>query len=373
MSNLQQQGPLDRLKQQTYVVIVFTGVIGSTLALLINELTGTISPFTRGIFVATISFLVLQVLLVHTKRLGVGVASGLLYLFLSAIVLSVLFYALYLVPSPTLSQISLVSLYLWLPLVYVCFFIAYDGKAALVRSVLLYLLVLSVSLPRALATLGSEDPFEGFNSLGQLYISTLSLIVVLFFLSKLKDRLRESQIVAERMKVLAQRDVLTGLLNRRHLVHVLEQEMENSQRYGPPLSFMVFDLDDFKWFNDTLGHDAGDSMLLEIARLVESLLRANDHFGRWGGEEFAIVAPQTSLEAAQQLADRLRVGIEHRSLGLARPLSASFGIAEYCPGDSTSTLFKRADMALYHAKKRGKNRVEVEPFSGSVGHDSWAG
>jgi hypothetical protein len=78
VSNLQQQGPLDRLKQQTYVVIVFTGVIGSTLALLINELTGTISPFTRGIFVATISFLVLQVLLVHTKRLGVGVASGLL-------------------------------------------------------------------------------------------------------------------------------------------------------------------------------------------------------------------------------------------------------------------------------------------------------
>jgi diguanylate cyclase (GGDEF)-like protein len=370
------QGPLDRLKQQTYVLILFTGLIGSTLALLINELTGTISPFTRAIFVATISFLALQLWLVRSKKFGIEAARGQLYVFLSAIVLSVLFYALYLAPSPTLSQISLVSLYLWFPLVYVFIFIAYDGRAALVRSGILYLLVLSISLPRALATLGSEEPFESFNSLGQLYISTPSLIIVLFFLTKLKDQLRESQIVTERMKVLAQTDVLTGLLNRRHLEHLLEQEIKRSRRYSLPLSFILFDLDDFKWLNDTLGHDAGDTVLLEIAQLVDPLLRAGDYFGRWGGEVFAIVASNTPLESAQQLADRLRIAIVDCAFGPARPLSASFGVAEYRPGDGKSTLFKRADMALYHAKQQGKNRVEVvevESFPDSIHHSGWAG
>ncbi|MBV9454812.1 MAG: GGDEF domain-containing protein [Rubrobacter sp.] len=373
MTNL--QGPLDRLKQQTYVLILFTGLIGSTLALLINELTGTISPFTRGIFVATISFLALQVWLMRSKKFRIEVARGLLYVFLSAIVLSVLFYALYLAPSSALSQISLVSLYLWFPLVYVFIFIAYDGRAALARSGVLYMIVFSVSLPHALATLGSEEPFESFNSLGQLYISTPSLIIVLFFLAKLKDQLRESQIVSERMKVLAQTDVLTGLLNRRYLEHLLEQEIKRSRRYSLPLSFILFDLDDFKCLNDTLGHHAGDTVLLEIARLVEPLLRASDHFGRWGGEEFAIVASQTSLESAQQLADRLRIAIVDRGFGPVRALSASFGVAEYRPGDSKSTLFKRTDMALYHAKDRGKNRVEVvekETFHGSISHGGWA-
>ena len=338
-------------------------MVGSTLALLINELTGTISPFTRGIFAITIAFLALQVWLVCSKRLQIEVIDGLLYVFLSAIVVSVLFYALYLPPSPALGQISLVSLYLWFPLIYLFVFLAYDGRTALARSGVLYLLVLSISLPHALATLGSEDPFEGFNSLGQLYISTPSFIVVLFFFTKLKDQLRESQVVVEQMETLARADLLTGIPNRGQIEHLLEQETERARRYNLLVSLIAFDLDNFKRLNDTFGHDTGDVVLVEIVRLVESHLRSSDRFGRWSGDEFTIVIPETSLESAQRLADRLRTAIENHSLGQAWQLSASFGVAGYRLGDSRTSLFKRADVALYRAKERGKNRVEVEPIA----------
>ncbi len=353
-------GPLERLKQQTYVVIISVGLVGAVMAWFINELTGTISPFTRGVFAFTSAVLALQMWLARSRRVRAEALGGLLYAALGAVVLSVILYALYLTPSETLTEISLVSLYLWLPLIYVFVFLIYDGVAALVRSGILYALILGITLPHALSTLGSTDPFEGLNTLGQLYISTPAAILILFFLTKMKDRLRESQIIAERMELLASTDPLTGIPNRRQLERTLEEEMERSRRYGKPLSVIAFDIDDFKHLNDTLGHDAGDIALVEVARLVESHLRASDRFGRWGGEEFVIVAPETSLEAAQLLSDRLRTAIEGHIFGWRWRLSASFGVASYRQGDSMGHLFKRADVALYRAKERGKNRVEVE-------------
>jgi diguanylate cyclase (GGDEF)-like protein len=353
------QGSLAQLKHRTYVVLLIVGLAGSVSALLINELTGTISPFTRGVFVITITFLALQVWLVKGKRLPPEVIEESLYVFVSAIVLCVLFYALYLSPSLALARESLFSLYIWFPLFYAFIFLVYESPGALVRSGLLYLLVVSFSLPHALTTLGSPDPFDGFNTLGQFYIAIPSFAAVLYLLTKLKDQLRKTQDVAEQMAALARTDALTGIPNRRQIEDVLEQEMERSRRYETPLSFIVFDLDDFKCLNDTYGHDAGDGVLVQLAELIQPHLRPSDWFGRWGGEEFVIVASSTPLRSAQRLANRLRSAIVDHELGPERTLSASFGVSEFRPDDSATTLVKRADVALYRAKEHGKNRVEV--------------
>jgi diguanylate cyclase (GGDEF)-like protein len=207
---------------------------------------------------------------------------------------------------------------------------------------------------------GSKDPFESFSSLGQLYISSASIIAVLFFFTQMKDRLRETQAVAERMTELARTDGLTGIPNRRCIEEAIDLEIERSRRYDLPLSLITFDLDNFKRLNDTFGHDAGDRVLIEVARLVEPHLRANDRFGRWGGEEFTIVAPETTAESARHLADRLRAAIEDYDFGLIGRLSASFGVAAYGAQDSTTILVKRADVALYRAKAFGRNRAEAE-------------
>ena len=142
------------------------------------------------------------------------------------------------------------------------------------------MLVLLISLPHALAALDSEDPLEGFNSLGQLYVSTLSLLVIRFFLTKLKDRLGESQVVAEQLEVLAQTDALMGVLNRGQIESLIEQEMKRSRRYDLPLSLVAFELDDFMQPNGTFGHDARDGMLVKAARLAQPHLRTRDQFGR---------------------------------------------------------------------------------------------
>lgn len=178
--------PLDRLKQRTYVIVLSIGLVGAASAMLVNELADINSAFTRAVLLATIAFLALQVWLVCGGRLRVEIAEELIYIGGSTIVLCVLFYALYLDPSPVLTGVSLLSLYFWLPSIYIFIFLIREGKSALLRAGVLYLLILCVSLPHALYTVGSGDPLEGFNALGQLYLSTASSIVVLFFFTRLK-------------------------------------------------------------------------------------------------------------------------------------------------------------------------------------------
>ena len=325
-----------------------------------NEVIGTISGFTRFIFYATIILLASQAWLLHSGRAGMKVVRETVYIGISAILASVFYYALYVRQPGTLEQVSLVSLYLWFPLIYLFISLAYEERGVLVRSGLLYLLAICVTLPHAISTMGSTNPFDGFQSLGQFYISSAAFIAILYFFSRMKVRLRETQAVAEQMSVLAQTDSLTNIPNRRALEVLLEQEIERTSRYGLPLSLITFDLDYFKQLNDTLGHDAGDEVLVEVARLVEPCLRASDRFGRWGGEEFTMVTTETSFEAARQLADRVRKAIESHEFEQGYRLSASFGVAAYRPGDSAITLFKKTDVALYRAKALGRNRVETE-------------
>lgn len=330
------------------------------VALCLGELTDTASNFGRGSLITATVFTAAMIWLIRFRELPTRAAEELLYVVFGGIFLFVLFYSMYLYKPPGLVHLALIITYLWMPVLYVLVFTMYERRDAFLRSALFFVLVFLISLPYALSTLSSESPFEGFNSLGQLYLSNAVLIVLLFFLSRLKGELRKTRALAEHMTSLAHTDPLTGVLNRRGLEAILERETERASRYGKPLSLIFFDLDSFKEVNDSLGHNFGDSVLIEVSRLVESQLRISDQIGRWGGDECIIVAPETSQESAQHLADRLRTAVEDHPFGPAGHLSASFGVATFRPGDSNATLLKRLDIALYRAKIQGKNRVELE-------------
>lgn len=159
---------------------------------------------------------------------------------------------------------------------------------------------------------------------------------------------------------LAHVDPLTGLSNRRKLSEQLKQESERARRHGSALSIAILDVDHFKRFNDTYGHELGDRVLTELARAMEDCLREYDLFGRWGGEEFLVLLPNTGLTEALAVAGRMQTSIRQRSMlheGKAVSITASIGLAEYRVGENPSETLRRADRALLKAKRTGRDRV----------------
>jgi diguanylate cyclase (GGDEF)-like protein len=163
---------------------------------------------------------------------------------------------------------------------------------------------------------------------------------------------------------LADLDALTGLHNRRYFHETLAREVARALRYGRQLALIIFDLDDFKAINDRIGHLSGDTVLAETAERVREAVRSADIPCRVGGDEFAVILPESSTDDADQLYHRLRGAISSRPVGQAGRLFVSAGIAELKPEDDPTTFFERADEALYRAKELGKGQVvEAEPES----------
>lgn len=156
---------------------------------------------------------------------------------------------------------------------------------------------------------------------------------------------------------LAHTDPLTRISNRLKFDNMLSQEIRRSSRYHMPLSLIMLDIDDFKKVNDTYGHQAGDRVLKETVRLVKDTIRNTDFFTRWGGEEFVVLATDTSLSGACLLAERIREVLDRNPFHGIGHVTCSLGVAVFEKGDTPETLLGRADMALYEAKKNGKNRV----------------
>lgn len=161
------------------------------------------------------------------------------------------------------------------------------------------------------------------------------------------------------LKRLATTDMLTGLVNRSHFDAVLKSEANRQHRYARPLSLIMLDIDYFKDINDTHGHDVGDQVLVEFAHLLRRNLRKADCCARWGGEEFMLLAPETSLEQAVRLADKIRRAIKSTSFPVQGSVTASFGVVEVHPQESLKNVMKRADDALYLAKDNGRDQVST--------------
>ncbi len=206
---------------------------------------------------------------------------------------------------------------------------------------------------------------------GWVQLATLAIALPWFatmggYVNRLRRRLsdtnRQLKASAERAEQIAIRDVLTGVYNRRHLMDVLSREISRAQRRGAPLGVCLFDLDQFKQINDTWGHAAGDAVLKHFTSLAGGGLRAADVFGRFGGEEFLLVLPDTDAHWAAVVAERIRAGAERSAFpGVAagHRVTVTIGVAGHARDESGDALIARADMALYRGKGAGRNRVVV--------------
>ena len=175
----------------------------------------------------------------------------------------------------------------------------------------------------------------------------------------------EISVVDEMMKN-SMTDELTMLYNRRYFDRCLRREMKRAERHQVTVGLLILDLDNFKAINDTYGHSTGDMIMRRMGQILKILLRQEDYPCRFGGEEFAVILPHTSLEQAALVAERFRAAIEKEDFGGVR-ITCSGGLAAYPDhGSSGSDIFEQADRALYEAKKAGKNRIVLaEPLQSS--------
>ncbi len=227
------------------------------------------------------------------------------------------------------------------------------------------------SVPAEQVDLLVSEMQQGSNRLHAMVFVLLSLSgMVLFSLFYLvRGRLDVSVRAQAELQQLVERDELTGVLSRRALMQQLSTEMKRCGRYGQVLSLLMLDLDHFKRINDQWGHPAGDQVLKQLAHRLEQLLREVDIIGRYGGEEFTVLLPNTALLQAEQLAQRLcQAAAESRIRlpgGELIQVTLSIGVAS-SDGDplSAEALLARADEALYAAKQAGRNRVSVQSLGG---------
>lgn len=201
-----------------------------------------------------------------------------------------------------------------------------------------------------------EDEFkwsgsDEMNSLGQSF--ELARISILELINMLRNKNSE-------LEKLYVTDRLTQLYNRHKLDEVLENERSRSRRFGRPFGVILLDVDNFKSVNDTYGHQAGDHVLTEIAKILKDNTRKTDVTGRWGGEEFLVIVPETTPESIRDLAEKLREAIAGYHFGIAGRKTSSFGVAVFRQHEQIKDLLARVDEALYRAKNSGRNTVCVE-------------
>jgi two-component system cell cycle response regulator len=179
---------------------------------------------------------------------------------------------------------------------------------------------------------------------------------------ELKKKNRQLEDMLTRAESLAIMDPLTGLYNRRRFETIFVNEFKRASRYQLPLSLLVIDIDHFKKVNDTYGHQKGDTVLRELAKVIQSTIREVDTAARWGGEEFVVLNPNTSRENGLRAAERVRKAVaNHAFTGMSSErLTVSIGVAGIpAPDlDSHDKMIHAADLAMYCAKKNGRNRVE---------------
>lgn len=176
---------------------------------------------------------------------------------------------------------------------------------------------------------------------------------------QLHNEIAERQKAEAKLEYLATIDPLTSIFNRRKFNEILTYELKRNERHNKGLSLIICDLDNFKTINDNFGHDTGDEVLVSFTKMISGAIRKSDIFARWGGEEFVLLLPETSLETATRIAGKLRLLTDTTVIPQIGRITSSFGVTQYQTDDREIDLIKRADQALYKAKENGRNRVEV--------------
>jgi diguanylate cyclase (GGDEF)-like protein len=183
--------------------------------------------------------------------------------------------------------------------------------------------------------------------------------------------LRERNLARDRaemlvkLKKMAITDGLTQLYNSRYFYTQIDMEIDRQKRYRHPLSLLLLDIDNFKAYNDTFGHLDGDKVLMRLGKTIKNCLRTMDSAYRYGGEEFTVILPETSLNKAVTVASRIQNRLSEETFvsmtGTQSTITLSIGVTEYHPGEEVSAFIQRADKAMYRSKENGKNTITVLP------------
>lgn len=252
------------------------------------------------------------------------------------------------------AAVDLQPLYLWIPVIYVFAFTLRDHRWGLRVSLAILALFVGLSVPYLLGHLQEANA----NFTVQMLMVSAVLIGALYFFAGYQQRFLHAQLTAEELARLANTDVLTQVANRRRMGEALATELVRFGRYGHVFSIILIDIDHFKAVNDRFGHAMGDQALVALAARAVAVLRDVDTLGRWGGEEFIVILPETGFEESLGKAAALCQQVAATPIVTGLPLTVSCGVASVRVGDTADALLQRADEALYAAKRLGRNRAE---------------
>jgi len=219
------------------------------------------------------------------------------------------------------------------------------------------LISIRVPIQKALAEVQQRTRLFGIKSF--LLMSGIFAVIAILII-KLEREKKVALKSNQELQNISSRDALTGLYNRRFFDDVFSQELKSAQRYHKALSLLLVDLDHFKNINDEYGHPVGDEVLKHLAEILINNVREVDSVARWGGEEFIILLPQTSIHGAASVAETILKKVSSRQFDHDINLTTSIGVTEMSIDDNTDCLLKRVDDALYRAKHDGRNRIVVE-------------
>lgn len=344
--------PADGLKRTVLLTILGLSWTGSTLAWSLMESRGTSSPVLRLVFGANLLFHPMMAAIVWQRLFPLRVVDLGCLAFASAICAGCM--ALRFYGGTYGASIDLEPLYLWIPVIYVFAFTLEDHRRSLKISLANLTLYIAISLPYLVRDLAQPQ----VNFTIQLHLVSAVLIAALYFFSSYLHRFQTAQFTVDELARLANTDELTKLANRRRMTEAIDCELARSARYEHPCSLLVFDIDHFKAVNDRFGHSVGDQTLVALAARASEVLREVDLLGRWGGDEFLVILPETRYDDTVRKAIELCAHIAAAPLLHDRSVTISGGVTSVIPGDTADTLLLRADMALYAAKRGGRNRVE---------------
>ncbi|MEM9771138.1 MAG: GGDEF domain-containing protein [Cyanobacteria bacterium P01_D01_bin.73] len=243
-----------------------------------------------------------------------------------------------------------VNMYIFSPIT-VLFLVGISGIRRGVAWALLYIAIAGISLTRYyLAEKSLPVEFE------VLMGSAIAMVYTLCLSIGLENTLKK---MMRRLKHASERDPLTQTYNRRKFNYFLQREIDRHHRHQSHFSLLFLDIDHFKKINDTYGHDVGDFAIKSVVSSIETNIRQADTISRYGGEEFAVLLPETNTSAAVQIAENIREYIASRKFGAIEKCTISVGVTTFEHSDSIEDLLKRADQALYIAKNNGRNRTEM--------------
>lgn len=347
--------PADHLKRAVLMAILALSWLSSAAAWTAMESTGKSSPVLRLVFGLNIVFHPVVFLIVWKRLLPQRVVDMACLLFAAGLCAACMALRLY---SPMYgASIDLQPLYLWIPVIHVFAFTLAGHKSSLRISLAILALFVAISLPYLVFHF---DPSYG-NFTIQLHVVCAVLIAALYFFSSYQHRFQIAQLTADELARLANTDELTKLANRRRMAEAIEAELLRFARYGHSFSLILIDIDHFKTVNDRFGHGVGDRTLVALAARTTEVLRDVDTLGRWGGEEFVVILPETPFDETLRKAAALCGHVAARPLIGEHAVTISCGVASVTAGDTADTLLQRADEALYAAKRGGRNRAEAQP------------